>query len=232
MLCISGSSIWVIIVEANALTANQEIEALIGRNTPSAPNLAASFLPPILYFQPASVTPQPHLHTISLARRTMDISDNLDSEIVDVARMTAAINSPCICQPLHRNCNPSTCDRAPSNSIVETDHFARKIIEGASSEDDFIQIICHRGELRHAALHGCVTCAILYAGIAGLNNAPVVGDDSWPSKTSDRRVNVRITPRGELLRCELSYAKKVTKNDKQPVKLAFYASENSGVSFL
>ena len=191
-----------------------------------------SCLPPF-YISSQHLSPlQPHLHTISLARRTMDISDNLDSEIVDVARMTTAINFPCICQPLHRNCNPSTCDRAPSNSIVETDHIARKTIEGASSKDDFIQIICHRGELRHAALHGCVTCAILYAGIAGLNNGPVVGDDSWPSKTRDRWVNVRITPRGELLRCELSYAKKVTENDKQPVKLVFYASENSGVSFL
>jgi hypothetical protein len=164
----------------------------------------------------------------------MELSDNFNVEIPGRASMSAAlsVDTECICQPLHRDCNPKTCKRAPVNGTVEGDHFARQYTEGTSSKDDFIQIVCHRGELRHAGLLGCVTCATLYAGIAGLNNGPVVGADSWPRKTSDRRVHVRITPRGELLRCELSYADKATKNDKQPIKLAFYASENSGVSTL
>jgi len=131
----------------------------------------------------------------------------------------------CICQPLHLNCNPSTCKRAPRNRTFKSKNW----VAGTSSNSDSAEIVCHRGELRDAALRGCITCPILYAGIAGSDNAPVVGDDSWPRVEKDEYVNIKIKARGELVHCKLSCAfPGTTRNYRHPINLVFYASWDSG----
>jgi len=163
----------------------------------------------------------------------MDSLDGLDGDIVDVAApRTAAlsVDTTCICQPLHHNCNPNTCDRAADISIARGSYLTRRSTENISRGNDPAQIVCHRGELRDAALRGCITCAILFAGIAGSDQCPVVGNDSWPRTMKDERVNVEIKASGELVCCKLSSSSQSSRNFKHPINLAFYASHDSSTS--
>ncbi|KAN0089660.1 HET domain containing protein [Hyaloscypha variabilis] len=149
----------------------------------------------------------------------MDITKDLDSDNVSPA-------PACICQPLHRNCNPSTCRRAPNVDTARNKDDLGKLTESPSSKKSFIQVTCNRGDLRHAALRGCTTCAILYGG-AGPKDAPVVGNNPWPSVMEDENVMVQIRVVGGLVRCKLWPACQTTRGYKLPINLAFYAPDRS-----
>jgi len=171
---------------------------------------------------------EPHVDKISLTQNIMDISNDLDSDNVSLAPATGVIPATglCICQPLHRNCNPSTCRRALNVDNARRKDDVGKLTESPSSKKRFTHVTCNRGDLRDAALGGCTTCAILYGG-AGPKDAPAVGNNPWPSVMVDENVMVQIRVVGGLVRCKIWPAVQTTRGYKLPINLAFYASDRS-----
>ncbi len=109
-----------------------------------------------------------------------------------------SINVPCICQPLHRECDPSSCDKAPllDEIIGELEGLSSRSSLVSSAETDLVS--CTMSDLKRTALGGCVTCAIIYAGLkspvstSGSDPALPVLAEGWNNDWSDDELVVRV----------------------------------------
>jgi hypothetical protein len=151
----------------------------------------------------------------------MEIERHDDTTYADALSSTAAlsINAPCVCQTLHRNCNPSTCRTAAefSSAREETNDttLIRRSTSGTESPRESTM-----GDYRAAALRGCTTCAILYSGLRHGS-----ASESWLNDAKNEEIIVEIKQTIEFLRCTLTNGRK----RYEKADFVFYASKESGM---
>jgi hypothetical protein len=106
-------------------------------------------------------------------------------------------HSPCICEPLHRSCDPATCDSASfsKSSISPAEEFNTHI-EG-------IEVTFTKRELDNTAQAGCKFCQILPAGLMKI---PELSGRAWGSKEEtlnvalrDNRLKLKIIRTGDSI---------------------------------
>lgn len=119
----------------------------------------------------------------------METKDHGADEFRRLAQLVAvSITAPCICQPLHRNCDPKTCEKAP---LLVTERDEPEVRSSNSSSVLSIEnclLTCKMSELKQTALGGCVVCAIIYAGL----KTPLRNQPSWVGGASDEQLTVKI----------------------------------------
>lgn len=96
--------------------------------------------------------------------------------------------SPCICLPLHLNCNPETCSTLALYRATRHSPRGTPNTEPISDTDSPL-LLCSRLDFRQPAIEGCMTCAALYAG---LRSPPKSDYADWLEPASDEDVVVEI----------------------------------------
>jgi hypothetical protein len=96
--------------------------------------------------------------------------------------------SPCLCVPLHLNCDPVLCSEAPSHATLQA--LGCEQLAKSEHNEPKVLVECTLSDIRKAALQRCSTCSILYTGLQNPKSRRRRGNDD--------DVQVRIKTNGNV----------------------------------
>ena len=152
----------------------------------------------------------------------------MDTSINDVGTASSLssvsalfVESPCVCLPLHWNCDPKSCSKAAEYGSLGGQSPGATLMKRSTSDMDSPLLLCSRGDFRGQALKGCMTCAILYAG---LRSPPDSDHTAWLNEANDEDVVVEVKTRPDFV-----HVYDRNNNYRRRTNFTFYASENSSM---
>jgi hypothetical protein len=132
-----------------------------------------------------------------------------------------SLGPPCVCHHMHPSCSPYTCREAAKRELRKRQLQASMLEEPSVSGEQGTLMESTFKDIRQAAVNGCLTCGILYAGL----NAPLDPKTSWIADEKEEDLVVVIKSSTDFFQVSRLPRRG---RDGCESNFAFYAAGDSG----
>jgi hypothetical protein len=147
------------------------------------------------------------------------------SSVSESRHLCQSLRPACICAALHRSCNPRMCSEAAICESLKQQHetiLSRSpSTRGSSTLGNEALVETTLNNVRDAALSGCATCGILYAGV----KSPLSTDSTWVAEMEEEKVFIVIGESSDFVQV---YSFPDGAEPWKYTAFTFYATKGSG----